>query len=154
MKRLRPIARFRILYIHTAMRTSPKKNEMSPPAWERTRVLKKMAPYRPGTQKLSSRFGHALVCVRHREDAQGLTRYITVELVIQQSPIQRRKPEHELLLVRLDPGRPHQATQVIAAGGEWDPQLQAWRLTRRATRQLQLLDRVIKSKTPHHKEIG
>jgi hypothetical protein len=117
---------------------------MRPPAWEHTRVVKKIAPLRPGAKKLSSRFGQALVCVRHREDAKCLKRYITVELVVHESAIQRRKPDHEQLLVRLDASRPQLVKKVVAAGGTWDPLLQAWRLTRKAARQLQLLNRVLK----------
>ena len=117
---------------------------MPPPAWKHTRVVKKIPPQGPGARKLSLRFGQALVCVRHREDAQGATRYITVELVVQQSPIQRRKPDQEVLFVRLDPGRPNVIKKVTAAGGSWNPELQAWRLTRKTARQLQLLSRALK----------
>jgi hypothetical protein len=119
---------------------------MPPPDWGRTRVVKKIAPHRPGTRKLSLRFGQALVCVRHREDARGLTRFITVELVVHESPIQRRKPDHELLTVRLEPTRPQLVAKVVAAGGVWDPRLQAWHLTRKAARQLHLLKRVLKAR--------
>lgn len=126
---------------------------MPPSEWERTRVVKKIPPQRPGAQKLSLRFGQALVCVRHREDAQGSTRYITVELVVQQSPIQRRKPDDEILFVRLDPGRPNLIKKVTSAGGTWNQELQAWRLTRKAARQLQLLRRVVEPANGPHKEI-
>lgn len=51
------------------------------------RVIKKLAPDRPGAQRLAQRFGDALVCVRHRVDASGRTRFTTVELLVEQTPV-------------------------------------------------------------------
>ena len=114
-----------------------------PPAWERTFVIKKLSPKQLGARKLALRYGNALVCVRHRHDAEGRTRYTTVELLVEHTPIQRRKPDDQLLAVRLDPDVPEIRRHVIAAGGQWDPQIRAWWLTRAAARRLRLLRQVV-----------
>ncbi|MFN4115347.1 MAG: hypothetical protein ACK4F7_02465 [Inhella sp.] len=54
------------------------------------RVLRKLAPTTGGACKLARRYGEALVCVRHRVDAQARLRYAKVELLDEVTPIQAR----------------------------------------------------------------
>ncbi|MGY4828223.1 hypothetical protein ACVNIS_06575 [Sphaerotilaceae bacterium SBD11-9] len=114
-----------------------------PPAWDRTFVIKKLSTKQPGARKLALRYGPALVCVRHRHDADGRTRYTTVELLVEQTPIQRRKPDNQPVGVRLDPKDAESRRRIIAAGGQWDQEIHAWWLTRAAARRLRLLRRVV-----------
>ena len=51
-------------------------------ACEHTRVVKKFSPSQPGAIKLARRYGASLVCVRYRESMDGVTRFITVELLV------------------------------------------------------------------------
>ena len=69
---------------------------------EPQRVVKTLRPMQPGTLKLVQRYGDALVCVRYREDAQRTTRYTTVELIIQASPVQRRGKDKQWVDVKIE----------------------------------------------------
>ncbi len=111
--------------------------------WNRTRVTKKYAPSQPGARKLAQRYGSALVCVRHRQNLEGTVRYTTVELMVEEVPIARRKPRGQLLAVRLHRGEPDLPNQVIAHGGQWDRALGAWWVTRGMATRLRLMDRVV-----------
>lgn len=119
-----------------------------PPSWERTRVVKKIAPQRPGARKLAQRYGSALVCVRHREDPGGTTRYTTVELVVDSTPITRRRPDNELLAIRPDPHNQQVRDDIISARGQWDSTLRAWWLTRKEARRLNLISRTVATAHP------
>lgn len=102
-----------------------------------------MAPSQPGARKLAHRHGAALVCVRHRQNLEGTVRYTTVELVVEEIPITRRKPRATWLAVRLRPAEPSLQQQVMAHGGQWDRVLGAWWVTRNVATRLRLLDRVV-----------
>lgn len=60
------------------------------PAWNRTRVLRKLSPQQVGALKLARRFGDLLVCVRYRHDPDRQVRYTTVELVVDSVTVRRR----------------------------------------------------------------
>lgn len=47
---------------------------------------KMIRPGKPGTKKLTQKFGEDLVCVRYRYDKKRKKRYTTVEVVIDESP--------------------------------------------------------------------
>jgi len=51
------------------------------------RVTKKLSPAQPDAIKLARRYGEQLVCVRHRIDPAGTTRVTTIELVVEQAPL-------------------------------------------------------------------
>ncbi|MBL8289689.1 MAG: hypothetical protein JNL85_17030 [Rubrivivax sp.] len=51
------------------------------------RVVKKLPLGAKGAHKLAQQFGEALVCVRHRVDAQARFRYTTVERRVEKAPI-------------------------------------------------------------------
>ncbi|MEO8152405.1 MAG: hypothetical protein ABI605_04990 [Rhizobacter sp.] len=114
-----------------------------PPAWDRTRVTKKLSPKQQGARKLAQRYGSALVCVRHRQDEGRAIRYTTVELLIEQAPIVRRKPRSPLLCVKLEAGEFELRRRIIAAGGQWDAHAYAWRLTQSAVTRLRLSSKVV-----------
>jgi len=66
-----------------------------------TRVTRSLRPGQPGTLKLMRLYGRGLLCVRYREDARGQTRYTTVEIVVDQSPVARRLTDQSILWVRI-----------------------------------------------------
>ena len=59
----------------------------------RTRVVKKLSSQQGGALKLARRYGAALVCVRYRQDMQGLHRYTTVELVVDEAPVASKRAD-------------------------------------------------------------
>lgn len=111
--------------------------------WQNTRVTKKLAPHRPGTKKLSQRYGPALVCIRHRHNQEGTIRYTTVELVVEQVQIGRRHPPGQRVAVRLDHDEPTKRQRLLELGAPWDEDLDAWWVTRTTARRLRLLKRIV-----------
>lgn len=117
-----------------------------PPAWERTRVIKKISATQPGALKLARRHGDALVCVRYRHSQDGSTRYTTVELVVDEAKVVRRRPrqrDHDIVMICLRPGERELRHLIQSAGGRWDEQRLVWRLRRGKAQQLGLLERAI-----------
>jgi hypothetical protein len=114
-------------------RTSAMKKKTSVAA---SKVVKKLPPGVPGTLKHVRKWGEALVCVRHRHDSEGKTRYTTVELVVEQAPIQMHTKRH--VTVRLDPHDIQTRSMVLAAGGRWNPTTRLWRVPRDVAQALDL----------------
>ncbi len=110
------------------------------------RVLRKLAPASRGACKLARRYGEALVCVRHRVDAQARLRYTTVELLVEVAPIQARSER----VVGLRVGARERDVQAMlrAAGGHWDAAARVWRLPSRVVGLLKLGDRVVDEGSP------
>ena len=50
-------------------------------------VTKTLGPDQPGAVRLTQKYGDALLCVRYRQDALGLVRYTTVELIVDEAQI-------------------------------------------------------------------
>ncbi len=110
---------------------------------EHTRVVKKLSATQPGARKLARRYGSALVCVRYRCDKEGLIRYTTVELLVDQAAINKRKAGTDVVAVKLDIGELQLRQCIMSNGGQWDPHAYVWRLPRTTVKRLQLLDRVV-----------
>lgn len=127
--------------------------DAAPVTPERLRVIKKLAPDKPGARKLAARYGAALVCVRHRMDEQGLTRYTTVELLVDRAPVHKRAAasgsasgRSASVQLKLDAARQNSEMRanILALGGTWDATARVWAVPRRAVKQLGLMDLVIK----------
>ena len=107
------------------------------------RVTKTLRPHQPGTLKLTRRYGNELLCVRYREDAQGRRRCTTVELVIDEGPVQRRLSDRSIVRVTI-PWREHdirERAKVMRA--RWEPETRTWLMSMRTARSLGLGDRII-----------
>lgn len=106
------------------------------------RVVKTLQPLRPGTIKLCRRFGDALLCVRYRQDAPGMRRYTTVELIIDEAPITGPRIAQRTFHVRI--GRLETALQVLARanGARFDPRSKLWMMKGSTVRRLGLEQRV------------
>lgn len=98
-------------------------------------VIKTLRPGDSGTKKLSKRFGDSLVCVRYRKDEEKNRRYTTIELIVDEGPIDQNK------LYRLDPDERSMVVgvyvafnddearaQVMRAGGRYDEKADLWRM--------------------------
>ncbi|MDP1902210.1 MAG: hypothetical protein Q8K96_17445 [Rubrivivax sp.] len=135
------------------------------PAWHRNppprdeeptggplRVTKTMQPGQPGTLKLARRHGPGLVCVRYREDATGQTRYTTIELVVDEAPVQRRISMRTIVGVRIAWGEAALSARAKAMGAKWDSASRLWRMSLRTALALDLADRVtVKLPIPAHR---
>jgi len=109
-----------------------------------TRVVKRLSASQPGALKLARRYGGALVCVRYRHDGQGLLRYTTVELVVDQAPVATRARPDELVMVYIDFDETQRRQAARAHGARWDAKRRLWRMTRQLARKLRLVGRIVK----------
>lgn len=109
-----------------------------PIACEQTRVIKKLSPHQAGAIKLARRYGDALVCVRYRYDAQGLTRYTTIELLVDEMPVAKRGEAMRVVAIKLPPRDQTLRQLVIDSGGKWDTKARVWNLAVGTVRRLKL----------------
>src|ERR1700754_2058161 len=112
---------------------------------EDTRVVKRLAPHEPGAQKLTRRYGDALVCVRYRHDAAGRHRYTTIELIVDDAPIVPRGRPHDVVAVRIDPEQPTLRSRAYARGATWDRTSKLWLMPRHLASALRLTDFIVKT---------
>lgn len=105
------------------------------------RVTKKLSPSQPGAIKLARRYGEQLVCVRHRIDPTGTSRVTTIELVVEQAPLNVKADQ--LVGVRVGFNEGQLRSVVKAAGATWDQNSKVWRMPMKVVRLLNLRDRII-----------
>lgn len=99
----------------------------SPPRQpKKTHVAKTLWPSQPGTLKLLRRYGDALLCVRYRHDASGLTRYTTVELVIDRTLVTGRRIDRQLFWVNIPYTDRHLQSEARKYDARWDPATGRW----------------------------
>ncbi len=110
---------------------------------ERHRVAKTLAPDDRGARRYAERYGEALVCVRHRTDARGKVRHVTVELLVDSQPIRPRNVR--IVALRIEPRHRALHAMVEAAGGRWDSRHGVWRVPRRVVGLLRLTDWIVES---------
>jgi len=106
------------------------------------RVVRTLRPTQAGAVKLARRYGPALVCVRYRHDAAGSTRYTTVELIVEQAPVQRRVTDRTMVGVKIVWGEAALSAKAKSMGARWDKPSQLWRMSMRTARLLDVTDRV------------
>lgn len=112
-------------------------------------VLKTLKPGDNGTKRLTSRYGDRLVCVRYRQDKAKNRRYTTVEIIVDEGPIEQNKlyrlaPEERTLSVCVFVASGDQETRakVIEAGGIYLPDRRLWSLPLGKVVKLGLIDRL------------
>jgi hypothetical protein len=110
-----------------------------------TRVAKRLAPHEPGAQKLTRRYGDALVCVRYRHDAARQHRYTTVELIVDDAPIAPRGRPDDVVAVRIDFDKSALRSCACARGATWDRNSKLWLMPRRLASALRLTDFIVKT---------
>lgn len=109
----------------------------------RLRVIKTLGAGDRGALKLARRYGGALICVRHRTDASGRTRFTTVELLVESAEIQTRSDREVAVRVNYSEKALRQA--VRDAGGRWDPVYEGWRVPMRVVQWLKVDGGIIKT---------
>ncbi|MBU6260417.1 MAG: hypothetical protein KGJ30_07895 [Burkholderiales bacterium] len=104
-------------------------------------VAKTYAPDRNGAKKYSRRHGEALVCVRQRLSDDGKTRYTTIELLVETTPVAQR--ERSLVAIRIDPFDAATRSHLMACGARWDAKRRYWVISKLVARNLHLSDRIV-----------
>ena len=111
---------------------------------DNTRIVKRLAPHQPGAQKLTRRYGSALVCVRYRHDEAGQHRYTTVELIVDDAPIIPRGRPDQMVGVHIGPEQSILRSRAYARGATWDRSSNLWLMPRRLASALRLTSRIVK----------
>lgn len=107
------------------------------------RVTKTLRPPQHGTLKLQRRYGDALLCVRYREDARGQRRCTTIEIVIDEGPVQRRLSDRSIVHVEIAWEEEELRRRAKRMGACWIPARRAWRMSYRTARALGLAERLV-----------
>lgn len=105
-------------------------------------VTKTLWPGQAGTLKLRRQHGEALVCVRYRRSPDGRTRYTTVELIVDEAPLQAKLRNAAIYPIRVRWGEHRLRALVKEAGARWSPEDKLWHLSGKAIKALHLADRV------------
>ncbi|EHR70808.1 hypothetical protein BurJ1DRAFT_1962 [Burkholderiales bacterium JOSHI_001] len=105
------------------------------------RVMKKLAPNARGAKGVSAAYGGKLVCVRHRLDATGMKRLITVELIVAEKAIARRPGPTVDLSLR--PQEKELQAKLKAAGAKWHESDAVWSIRRSTAIALGLKGRIV-----------
>ena len=105
------------------------------------RVIKKLAANARGAKALTAEYGDKLLCVRHRIDATGAKRLVTVELVVSEKLIARRPGPTVDVAIKVQ----EKAIQakLKAAGARWDATEQVWMIRRSIAIALGLKNRIV-----------
>jgi hypothetical protein len=100
------------------------------------RVVKKLAPSRPGAIKLARRYGEKLICVRHRIDPTGQLRVTTVELVVETTPIQTSSKAQVRVGNEFTDRTMRSA--LLKSGATWDQKSKSWFMSMKVAKALNL----------------
>jgi hypothetical protein len=100
-----------------------------------------MWPPKPGTLKYAAQHGTSLVCVRYRQDANGLHRYTTIELLVDAAPVNSLKAKHQQVEVAIAYEEVELRARARAVGAKWNPDRRTWELSGLAVQQLELTHR-------------
>lgn len=89
-----------------------------------------LKPGQKGTQRLVTRFGAALVCVRYRYDEQNGDNLTTAEIIVDRRPGNRelRHRDTELVAVAVPYTEKALREKLKALGGRWEPEERVWRV--------------------------
>lgn len=95
---------------------------------EDTRVAKTLWPGQPGAIQWQRKYGTRLVCVRYRQDASGLRRYTTVEMVVKSSDTKGKAANERIYAVEVDYRDEHLRALVKMHGARWHAPSKRWHL--------------------------
>jgi hypothetical protein len=116
-------------------------------------VIKTLNAGSPGTKRYQKQYGGNLVCVRYRKDEAGKRRLTTVEIIVDDTPLQppRRKTSKtaatrnsQRVLLRIGYEEEELRERIKQAGGWWLPRERLWRLPFQAVEALKLQSRVVR----------
>ena len=110
------------------------------------RTIKKLIPGKPGTKKHVAQYGKNLVCVRYRHDEKRKRKLTTVEIIVEDVPLQqktRKPPMNKIVNIRIEFGEIDLGRMVRSEGGRWNRDKKVWELPFKKAIELKLLDRII-----------
>ena len=116
-------------------------------------VIKTLNAGSSGTKRYQKQYGTNLVCVRYRKDKAGNRRLTTVEVIVDDTPLQppRRKTSKtaaignsQPVLLRIGYEEEGLRERIKQAGGWWLPKERLWRLPFGAVEALKLQSRVVR----------
>lgn len=88
-----------------------------------------LKPGQKGTQRLVTRFGAALVCVRYRYDEQTGDNLTTAEIIVDRRPrLAPRYRDTDMVAVAVPYTETALREKLKAAGGRWNPEERVWRV--------------------------
>lgn len=117
-------------------------------------VIKTLNAGSPGTKRYQKQYGSNLVCVRYRKDEAGKRRLTTVEIIVDDTPLQppRRKAgekaatrNSQRVLLRIGYEEEELRERIKQAGGWWLPKERLWRLPFQAVETMNLHSRVVRT---------
>jgi hypothetical protein len=116
-------------------------------------VTKTLNAGAPGTKRYQKQYGANLVCVRYRKDETGKRRLTTVEIIVDDTPLQPPRPKagktaatrnSQRVLLRIGYEEGELRERIKQAGGWWLPKERLWRLPFQAVEALNLHSRVVR----------
>jgi hypothetical protein len=116
-------------------------------------VIKTLNAGSAGTKRYQKQYGTSLVCVRYRKDEAGSRRLTTVEIIVEDTPLQpSRRRTHkppvasndQQVLLRVGYEEVELRERIKQAGGWWLPRERLWRLPGQAVKALKLQSRVVR----------
>jgi hypothetical protein len=120
-------------------------------------VRQTLKPGALGTRKLAARFGDKLVCIRYRVDPARAVRYTTVELVVDQAPLARRKvrrapssvpDRNPMVAVKIFFREDTLREKAKEEGAIWRPRQKLWEMPLQTARRLGLGSRIVSGGPP------
>ena len=106
-------------------------------ALRQLRVAKTYGPDQDGAKRFTRRHGDSLVCVRHRISSDGRTRFTTIELVAESTPVASRK--QTIIALKIPPTAKSTRSLLLACGATWDPAKRLWLIPHMVAKGLRLL---------------
>ncbi len=106
-----------------------------------------MKPGQPGTKRWMEKFGDKLFCVRYRYDEAQRRKLITVEIIVDESPwqkkVNRTPPNNKIVLIRVGYEESYLRNLVKSAGGKWNQKKKVWELPYQEVINLGLANRMV-----------
>jgi hypothetical protein len=112
---------------------------------------KRLTPGMNGTKRYQQRFGDRLLYVRYRHDPERQRRLTTVELIVDEGPLQRPRSTvdktlfphpNQTIFVRIDYAEEALRSKAKAAGAVWVAEHKRWKLPYHIAVKLGLRERI------------
>jgi hypothetical protein len=106
-------------------------------ALQRLHVAKTYPPDQNGAKRFAKRHGDNLVCVRHRMSEDGLTRYTTIELLAESTPVTSR--QRSLIALNIPDSTKSMRSLLLTCGASWNAKHKVWLIPHMVAKGLRLL---------------
>ena len=110
------------------------------------KTIKKINPGKKGTKRLVEQYGDNLVCVRYRHDYERQRKIKTIELIIDEKPLNNKPskiPMNKIMQLHVKYGEVHIGKLIRSADGCWNRNKKVWELPYREVLALGLQDRIV-----------